>query len=282
MLKKISQRLFGDLIRPYADYFDPLKFSLKQARIKYTVEEYLSTLIFGSFIAFMISVMGMVVLITITTGSATYAYTLSLVISAVFSFVVFLMGYYYPNIRGKNIKTKIERSLPFTVVYMSTAASANITIADLFKTTSMRGGEIGMECRRIYRDIKMLGMDPVTAITKAANRTPSPMFAELLWGVLSVVERGGNLAAYLTEKSKEFMNHYRRMLNDYSKQVTFYTEIYVTLIIVGTLFFLVMTSIMSPMVGGNTLLLQTFLVFFFIPLISAGFIVLLRSIYPSD
>ncbi len=282
MLKEISFRLFGDIIRPYAEYFDPLKFSLKQARIRYSVEEYLSTLIFGAFVAFMISVMALSFFVTLTTASAPYSYTLAIIVSLVIASGVFLMGYYYPNIRGNSIKTRIEHSIPFTVIYMSTAASANVTVADLFKTVSMRGGEIGIECRRIYRDIRMLGMDSVTAITKAANRSPSPMFAELLWGVLSVIERGGNLAEFLTEKSREYMNVYRRNLNDYSKQITFYTEIYVTLIIVGTLFFLVMSSIMSPMVGGNTLLLQTFLVFFFIPLISAGFIVLLRSIYPSE
>jgi archaellum biogenesis protein FlaJ (TadC family) len=281
MLKEISQKLFGSLIEPYVDNFDLLKFQLRQARMKYSVEEYLSMMLLFSFIAFIITILLGSFYITLTTQYAAYAYTFSIIISMLAALGAFMLGYYYPGIRGNNMKTKIERSLPFTVIYMTTAASANVRIADLFKTTSLRGGEIGKECKRIYTDIEMLGMDPVTAVTKAANRTPSPMFSDLLWGIISITERGGDMNKYLSDKSKELMNHYRRLLQDYSKNVSFYTEIYITLIIVGTLFFLVLSSIMSPMVGGDVILLQTFMVFFFIPMISAAFMVLLRGIYPA-
>jgi archaellum biogenesis protein FlaJ (TadC family) len=281
MLKEISQKLFGSLIEPYVDNFDLLKFQLRQARMKYSVEEYLSMMLLFSFIAFIITILLGSFYITLTTQYAAYAYTFSIIISMLAALGAFMLGYYYPGIRGNNMKTKIERSLPFTVIYMTTAASANVRIADLFKTTSLRGGEIGKECKRIYTDIEMLGMDPVTAVTKAANRTPSPMFSDLLWGIISITERGGDMNKYLSDKSKELMNHYRRLLQDYSKNVSFYTEIYITLIIVGTLFFLVLSSIMSPMVGGDVILIQTFMVFFFIPMISAAFMVLLRGIYPA-
>jgi hypothetical protein len=83
------------------------------------------------------------------------------------------------------------------------------------------------------------------------------------------------------------MNIYRRALQDYSKMISFYTEIYITLMIVGSLFFIVLLAVMSP-VGesasgrASTLMLQTFLVFFFIPLVSIAFIVLLKAISPSE
>jgi archaellum biogenesis protein FlaJ (TadC family) len=282
MLKEIPQKLFGSLIEPYVDNFDLLKFQLRQARMKYSVEEYLSMIIFFSFITFMVTILLGSFYITLTTQYAAYAYTFSIIVAMLAALGTFMLGFYYPGMRGNNIKTKIERSLPFTVIYMSTAASANVRIADLFKTTSLRGGEVGKECKRIYTDIEMLGMDPVTAVTKAANRTPSSMFADLLWGIISITERGGDMNKYLSDKSKELMNHYRRLLQDYSKNVSFYTEIYITLIIVGTLFFLVLSSIMSPMVGGDVILIQTFMVFFFIPLISAAFMVLLKGIYPAS
>jgi flagellar protein FlaJ len=166
---------------------------------------------------------------------------------------------------------------------MSTITSSEASPVQIFKITSAKGGEIGKECQKIYRDVEMLGMDLPTAISKAANRTPSTRFAELLWGMSSVITRGGDLEKYLTDKSKEFMNYYRRALNDYSNQITFYTEIYITLIIVGTLFFIVLSSIMGPLVGGGDVLpIQTVLVFFFIPAVSSGFIVLLRSLSPVE
>lgn len=276
-MEKISYRLFGRIADSYSDYFDALGLQLKQAGMKHTVSEYISILMLYSMLSFIAVIMAGSFYITLTTAHAFYSYTLSIVLSLASAVGVFFLGYYYPNIKASNLQNKINKTLPFTTIYMATAASAEMNPADLFKIVSLRRGEVGRECEKVYRDINMLGMDVSTAITKAANRTPSVKFAELLWGMLSVIRRGGDLDGYLTDKAKEFMADYRRSLDDYSKQISFYTEIYITLIIVGTLFFIVLSSIMSPLVGGDILMLQTFLVFFFIPLVSAGFLVLLRA-----
>jgi len=282
MMGKISYRLFGRIADSYSDYFDALGSQLKQAQMKYSVAEYVSTLMLASLITFAVVIMTGSFYITLTTTYAFYSYTLSIILSFVSAAGIFAAGYYYPNMKAKGIQKRINKNLPFTTIYMATVASSEMNPADVFKVVSLKGGEVGKECERIYRDISMLGMDVSTAITKAANRTPSAKFAELLWGMLSVVRRGGNLGEYMTDKSKEFMGDYRRSLEDYSKQISFYMEIYITLIIVGTLFFIVLSSIMSPLVGGDILMVQTFLVFFFIPLISAGFLVMLKSLSPTE
>ncbi len=282
MIGKMSYKLFGKIVSPYADYFDALNLQLKQARMKYKVEEYISMLLLFSMISFAVVIMVGSFYITLTTTAAFYSYTLSIILSFVAAGGVFFLGYFYPTMQAKGMQNKIDKTLPFTAIYMATAVASDINPGELFKIVSMKGGEIGKECERIYRDVHMLGMDVSTAITKSANRTPSAKFAELLWGMLSVINMGGNLEEYLTGKSKEFMNEYRRSLEDYSKQISFYTEIYITLVIVGTLFFIVLSSIMSPLVGGDILMIQTFLVFFFIPLISTGFIVLLKSLSPTE
>ncbi len=282
MFDKISYRIFGRIVEPYSDYFDALRTQLKYARMKYTIEEYVSMLAFASLIAFAAVIMAGSFYITITTQLAFYSYTLSIILSFAAAIAAFAGGYYYPAMKAKGIQNKINKALPFTTIYMATVASSDINPAEVFKIVSMKGGAIGKECEKIYRDIHMLGMDVSTALTKAANRTPSAKFSEMMWGMVSVLRRGGNLGEYLSEKSKEFMADYRRSLNEYSKQISFYTEIYITLIIVGTLFFIILSSIMSPLIGGDILLMQTFLVFFFIPMISAGFLVLLKSLSPAE
>lgn len=282
MLEKISCRLFGRIVESYSDYFDTLRTQLKYAKMKYTTEEYVSTLIFLSLISFTVVIMAGSFYITLTTTRAFYSYTLSIILSFAAAGGVFFTGYYYPNMKAKGIQSRIDKSLPFTAIYMATVASSDINPSEVFKIVSLKGGVIGKECEKVYRDIHMLGMDASTAITKAANRTPSAKFSEMLWGMLSVIKRGGDLGEYLSDKSKEFMADYRRSLADYSKQISFYTEIYITLIIVGTLFFIILSSIMSPLIGGDILLMQTFLVFFFIPMISTGFLVLLKSLSPSE
>jgi len=281
MLEDVCLSIFGRVVKPYLEYFEELKYKLKQAQMKYSIEGYVSILLFTALLIFTFTAMAAFFTMVFMGGMDVYVITTSIIVGTWCSGAVFFIGYYYPTMKSSNIKNRIEKELPFSVIYMATAASSQINTEDLFKILSIREGYVGMECKKIYNGMHMLGMDPLTALTKAANRTPSSRFAELLWGIISVVEQGGNLGDYLKDKSVEFMGHYRRSLGDYSKQISFYTEIYITLIIVGTLFFIVLSSIMSPLVGGDILIMQTFLVFVFIPLISVGFIVLLKGIYPS-
>ncbi len=282
MAEKFYTKLFGKIIEPYLDYFEALKISMKRARMDYKIKDFLSLLILISFIVFAAIMIIASFFLTIVTEYSLYAYTFSIILAIVGAIGIFFLGYYYPNLKAAGIRKQIERELPFTTIHMATTASSGIPPVEIFNIISLKKGEIGKESERIYRNVKMLGMDLPSSIAKAANASASSRFAELLWGMLSIITRGGDMEEYLNSKASEFMGMYRRILDDYSQQVTFYTEIYITLIIVGTLFFIILTSIMSPMGGGSILLLQTFLIFFFTPMVSIGFLVLLKNLSPVE
>jgi len=292
-LGKKAVGLFGKMLEPYLSYFDTLKLNLKKVGVRTPVNEYVCALILYSLIGFIVAlIVGSLVFAyfipmltnNISGYDAVYSYTLSIIIAILTGGGVFLAGYYLPPTKAKSLKSKIDRSLPFAVFYMATTASSGINHTEIFNMLSKRGGVIGDEAGRIYNDVNTLGMDLSDALQKAAVRTPSNLFADLLWSMATIVTTGGDMQKYLSGKTKSFMAQYRRNLNNYANQIALYTEIYVTLVIVGSLFFIVLLSILSPMVGGSgfSLVLQTFLVFFFIPAVSMGFIVLLKGIYPSE
>jgi len=280
MLKEWSVSLFGSILTPYLDSFDPLDVKLKSSMSSYTLKEYLSLALFSVLVVFMVSMVAGSFVVTVVTGGALFSYTFSIIISFLMSGAAFIMFYYYPSIRSKSLQTQIERDLPFAVASMSASASSGSHPVEIFNILSLRKGVIGDDSRRIYRDVKMFGTDISSAMVKVANRTPSLTWSELLWGMVSTITTGGDLYKYLSDKTRDSMQQYRRMLESYSNQINFYTEIYITLIIVGTLFFIVLSSVMSPLVGGSILLVQTFLVFFFVPLTSVGFIILLKGLSP--
>jgi flagellar protein FlaJ len=282
MIEKTALKLFGGITRPYLDYFDGLKTNIKRAGMSFTLHEYISVLSMASLFTLMGAVIFGTVVIAFTIPSAAYAYTLAIILAMVFAGGVFALGYFYPTIKSKSVKTEIDRALPFAVFYMATSASSGVHPTQIFRMLSSRGGVIGREANKIYNDVMTIGFNLNDAIAKAATRTPSNSFADLLWGMVSVLTTGGDLEKYLTGKTRIFMAQYRRSLNDYAKQISLYTEIYITLIIIGSLFFIVLIAIISPLTGSGTLFIQTFLVFFFIPLVSAGFIVLLKGISPSE
>ena len=62
-----------------------------------------------------------------------------------------------------------------------------------------------------------------------------------------------------------------------------FSEIYLTAIILGTIFFVILTSIFSGISGAGTnmILLQTLIIFVFLPLLSLGLIVLIKSATPG-
>lgn len=281
-LGKFALRMFGGLTTPYLGYFDSLKANLKKARMLMPVEEYLSVMVLASIVTLVLSLTFGSFFISAATMFAAYSFTLSIIISFALAGFVFFLGYYYPAMKAAGIKKDIDRSLPFAAFYMATTASSGINPVDIFKVLSLRGGIIGEEAKKIYTNVKTLGASLPVALQKTAARSPSPDLADLLWGMISVITAGGDLEGYLRNKTMSLMSKYRRSLNDYAKTITLYTEIYITLIIVGSLFFIILIAIISPMTGTDTLFLQTFLVFFLVPLLSIGFIVLLKSISPTE
>ncbi len=280
MLKEWAVSLFGGILMPYLDSFDPLEVKLRSSQLKFTLKEYLSVALLSTLFAFIISMILGSFFVTFFTGGALFSYTFSIILAFLISGGTFITFYWYPNVKSKSIQTRVERDLPFAVASMCASSSSGAHPAEIFKMMAIRRGVVGDDCKRIYRDAKMFGTDISSAIVKVANKTPSLAWSELLWGMVSTMTTGGDIYKYLSEKTKDSMQQYRRMLESYSRQINFYTEIYITLIIVGTLFFIVLSSVMSPLVGGDILLVQTFLVFFFVPMTSAGFIILLKGLSP--
>ncbi|MBI4182035.1 MAG: type II secretion system F family protein [Candidatus Aenigmarchaeota archaeon] len=282
MLLELSQRLFGKLLLPYVETFDGLRDGLRRASMPYSVHEYLCLTVFWAFAAFAASAVGLTIFLALALPQLAYSYTLAVLLSFGIGGLLLVLGYSYPGLKAKGIRGKIDKGLPFAVFYMATTASSGSHPLNIFRMLSLRGGAIGEEASRIFTAVQTLGMDLNTAMQRAASRTPSKTFAELLWGMSSIMTTGGSLEIYLRGKTKAAMSQYRRALNDYAKAITLYTEIYITLIVVGSVFFVILIAIISPLVGGNTLMLQTFIVFFFIPLVSMGFLLLLKSANPTE
>lgn len=283
---KLAMRLLGRFLEPYLKFFPELKDDLKKAGLRMTLEEYISVSAFvcmGLFVielpifSFILSLLGLGFLFSIF-----MAITISLCISGFF----FFLFTNYPKFIIRDKARSIDRSLPFAGIYLSTIASSNLPPHKIFEIFSKftEYGEISNEARRIVRDMKAFGINIYDSLQRAINRTPSKEFRDLLWSILSTLKAGGDLPTYLSEKSKTFLNNYRRSLEEFAHSLTIYLEIYLTALVLGTLFFTILTSIMSGLGGVtkiNILFIQFFLIFFFIPLISFAFIVLIKSASPG-
>lgn len=286
--KKFSYKTFSSAIEKQTMYFESLKPDLRRANIKISLREYLSIGLMSTILSFVFSFVIIFILSLFIQGfSLLIKFILSTSLSVAVSLSVFFFFYIYPSYVVNRRKRSMDFTLPFATLYMATVSGGNTPIKTLFKVLSRFKdyGEISKEAEEITNNIEVFGMNSLEALKKASDKSPSEEFKELLWGINTTITSGGDLSRYLHEKSIEFMQDYRRKMKEYAEGMSTILEIYVTVIIVGSIFFIVLSSLMSAFGLGTSfveiIIISQFLVIFAgLPLTSIGFIVLLKRISP--
>jgi archaeal flagellar protein FlaJ len=280
-----AYNIFGDTVKRFRFYFMDVREDLQKANMGYTLEEWLSLSLFLGSITFVAEVVVFAFIFGIMGINPIMAIFLSLMLSLAIVGGLFFLFYSYPTTLAKGRESRIKKVLPFAVSYLAAIASSNASPIFFFKTLGnfKEYGEVSRDSQSIVRDVEVFGMSLYTSIKRHAQRTPSKDFRELLWGINTMYSSGGNISEYLNQKSNELMSEYRRRIKKYAQDLSLFVEIYLTLIIVGAIFFIILSSIISAITAGlDTVIIQTFIVFILLPLMSTGFIILVRSISPTN
>lgn len=280
--KDFCFQIFGDIASQIEIHFIDLKKDLQKANIEHTLREYLSIALFTCSFTFFFETILLTLIFYFLILDLLSSLLLGSLLSLTISGILFFFFYTYPTTKAKIRETKIKRMLPFATSYLATIASGNLQPIVLFRSlASSDYGEVSNEAKNIVRDVDVFGTTVESAIIRQAERTPSREFKELLWGIINVMHTGGDFLTFLREKSNEFMQDYRRAIRKYSQDLTLFVEIYLTLVLTGSIFFIVLSSVISFISGSLTItMLQGFLTIFLLPGISIGFIILIKSISP--
>lgn len=274
--------ILGEYIKPIRKYFFDLKNELQEAGFHYTLDEYLSMAIFTSILVFVVETILLSFIFGIITKNVISAILLAFALSSGFSGIIFFLFYSYPTVIKSKISEEIDRILPFATSYMSAIAAGKTRPILLFKGISKFKdyGAISKAASNIVRNVEMFGMNFADATKREALRTPSKNFREVLWGINTTLASGGDLKSFLREKANTLMGNYRREIRRYSQRLSLFIEIYLTLIITGSIFFIVLTSIMASTGGFEVVTIQSFLVFLFLPIVSIMFLILIKTKSP--
>lgn len=285
-LKQLSFKFFGRSLEPFINYFDSIKPDLLRANIGLSLQEYVYIMFFVILATFIVEFPFIVVITSILLQDAVIAFLMSFTLTVLIVIVMFFVFYTYPSMSAGRRKKNIDTSLSFATTYMATIATSGAPPITMFKVMAQfkEYGEISSEMAKIYRDVEAFGMELVAAIRKTASRTPSEELKELLWGLETILTSGGNVGEYLHEKSRLFISEYRRSLEKYSRTLSMLIEVYLTVVLIGSIFFIIMTALMSLIGGGSNLFMmfvQFIMVVVVLPMTSIGFIILVRTISPS-
>ncbi len=282
---KFIPNIFRDLAKGFSKQKE-LDNALKRARLTYTAEDWASLSLFSFVVAFLIAFF-LTTLFAYLLKQGILSLIIGLVLAAIASTITFAFIYYYPWLVADERKKKIENALPFATLYLATLAHSGMPPQYMFKILAKfkEYGELSKEAAKISSDIETLGLDIIEALVRAIARSPSPAWTELLAGLRTTITIGGDLGKFLEEKANGFVAEYSRKLQEFSSFLSLLIEVYVTLIIIGAIFFIIISSIMSSIGAVPVSLLKAvnvLIVAVGIPIITAMFIIIAKSISPLE
>lgn len=284
--KSLSVASFGWLADKYIGTFKSLEAHLRRAGIRVLLKTWVSMMFLTTVLVFIGSLLTIMVMNVLFDFGAFFFLYLGLapILAACGAFVIF---YLYPMELESEKRNSIENNLPFAISHMSAVASSGIPPEYMFDllTGFKEYGEISEQSRMVVRNIKTFGMSSLSAIKDAADRTPSKPFKEMLMGIASTIETGGNLIAYLNEMSERSLFEYRIKREKYLKTLSTYADIYTALLVAAPLMMLALLATMS-VIGGQILGLSiqdiiVLMTWVALPLMNIGFLGFVHITYPG-
>jgi flagellar protein FlaJ len=284
-----AYQAIGGRATRFLPLFKDLDVNLRKSGIKVHFKAYVSTVVLTALLL-SISVLTLVPVLLF------FVFKLSLLSSLLFGIGASLLAgaltvigfYFYPIYRADSLKRTLEDGLPFTAGYMSILAGAGVLPDFIFRSLAQVDASLAVsnEARAIVRDVELFGFDVISALEAASQRTPSERFKELLEGFIATIHSGGSLVKYLRNRSRQYMKLKRIALRRFSDTLTVLAEFYVTLMVAGSLIFVVMLSVMAMLGGGGSGLLDSrlllnLLTYIGLPIGSVVFLIILDTISPK-
>jgi flagellar protein FlaJ len=285
----LAYQLIGEKTEHVLPLFRDLDSNLQRAGLKVTFKAYVSLTVFATILTSLVALAIIPCSLIFAFGVPLLPAILFGVGGSLFTSAFSLIGFYvYPIYRADKLRRELEDELPFITGYMAILTSAGVSPEKIFYSLSNLSTPltVSAEAKDVVRDVNLFGLDIISALEETSKRTPSERFREMLEGFISTIHSGGNLPAYLREKSRQYMKLKRINLRKFSDTLSILSEFYVALLITGPLLLIIMLAVIA-MLGGGSLgmlspdLLLGLLTYLGIPLGSIMFLIILDAVSPK-
>ena len=285
--EQLAWRTFGKFVQARERENQELEDNLLKAHIRLRPEEYLAVAWMNTTIAAVAAVVAAFAAIVLLSFLHVDIVTLLIIFALVAAVPIFLSYMYSfglpigykgkPAALSKKRGRKIDKKISGAMSFVSAMASADVPVDVIFKELSKQQvyGEVAREAEWITRDTELLGLDILTAIRHAAQRSPSPKFQDFLQGVVTTSTSGGQLKPYFLMKAEQFEKEDRLEMRKKMETLGMLAESFVTVVVAFPLFLVVIMAIMALISKGGTgfiLELLYVVVALMIPISQFGFI----------
>jgi flagellar protein FlaJ len=203
-------------------------------------------------------------------------------LSLVAPMIALLVSINAPRFSQSSRSYALENELPYLVGYMEVLSSGGVSPISTLRRVA-RMSELlpasSKEAKLILVDTDVFGLDPISALEKAARYNPNKAFSEFLYGYTTVLKTGGDAETYVHSKQKEIMDARSAKIRRTSDTIGTLAEAYVTVTAVLGISLFTLYQVQA-IVSHNQSGIASLLLFAFvaIPLLSAVFIWLLDNL----
>lgn len=202
-------------------------------------------------------------------------------VAALSGLTVWYALYWSPKFAVTIRRQKIDYTLPHAIVFMYAMSHGGMTLFEVIKQTAAADdayGEVAMEFDMVVRDVELYGNDLITAIRNARNTTPSENFEQFLDDMLSALDSGADMPSFFSEQSDTYLDRSKEEQEGFLETLGVMSEVFVSVLVAGPLFFVVLMIIISLLDGGGTLLLLFTFVYVIFPAGLVAFIAIVAAL----
>ncbi|MCC7467583.1 MAG: type II secretion system F family protein [Burkholderiaceae bacterium] len=218
-----------------------------------------------------------------------YSLIIGTLIATIVSFaivagIIFLVFLLYPGFVSGNRKRNIESTLPYAINYVTAMSTAGIPPAEIFRQlgSSTIYGESATEARFIALEIDLFGRDLIDALRVVSSTTPSFRMKEFLQGSMGCISAGSNLTEYFRNKAEQYALENRQTQKMFLETLGLIAESYVTAMVAGPLFLIILQSIMSILSSQSQPFMLYIIIYLIIPFGSIAFVILISTMTPES
>ncbi len=267
---KISNEVFSNISAKFIDnpFFRTMKRDLIKTNLEILPKTYLSMILFTTMLSFFISIFGIIFFLffnfvvqvpfIVLSGEAIgMRFLKTFWIMFVLPMVTFFVIYIYPFLEKQSTESGIDQEIPFATIHMSAIAGSLIDPTNIFKiiVSTKEYPNISKEFIKLLNQINIHGLSLVNSLKITAFNSASVKLSELLNGLSTTINSGGDLPNFFEKRSETLLMEHRLEREKEAKSSETFMDIYISVVIAAPMILMLLLIMMR--VSGLGISLST-------------------------
>lgn len=270
---KMANRFFSNFSKKLVDdkTFETLERDLIKASMKFTAQEYMSTIMLSTIVSIFIALIIMLFFLFFNIGPdlpivtrTTEDFTVRLLKVFWLIFVIpigtMLIMFFYPSIEKNAAGNKMDQEMPFATIHMSAISGSMINPTKIFEIliTTKEYPNLSKQFTKLINEINLYGYDIVSALRNASYNCPSKKLSELYNGLATTINSGGDLPEFFEKRSETLLFEYGLEKEKRTKSAETFMDIYISVVIAAPMILMILLMMMK--ISGLGISLSTQLI----------------------